>query len=126
MKQTHVHDVLRQRLLTRAGLVELPKAKHSLTDLAKTEWSPVFEQLMRNRLIMGALRYGLLANKKAKQAKRWDLVGAVRSKVASYESTGNTEFLVDAANYLLLVFECDPHPNKHFLATDDTDHCKTK
>lgn len=125
-KVTHVHDMLRARLHLRAGLAERPKAKYSLKSLEKTEWSPEFEQLMRNRLVMGALRYGLLADKKIK-GKKWDLIEPIRKKVELYEETGNTEYLVDAANYCLLAFECDNHPLKHFKALDDHhDHCKRR
>ncbi len=55
------HDILRQRLLTQAGLVDRPAPKFTLDELAASEWSPEFERLMRNRLIMGALRYGRTA-----------------------------------------------------------------
>lgn len=47
---------MRLRLLTKAGLVDPPTPKYRLADLERTEWSDSFEQLMRNRLLMGALR----------------------------------------------------------------------
>lgn len=122
----HVHDILRERLHKRAGLTEPAKAKFNLLALEVSEWSPQFEKLMRNRLIMGALRYGTLAEKKVK-GKKWDLVEPIRKKIELYEQTGNTEYLVDAANYCMLTFECDNHPNKHFKALDDHhDHCKPR
>lgn len=126
------HDILRERLLAAAGLSEPRKSKFSVSDLPaleESEWSHEFERLMRNRLLMGALRYGTFAEKrdKAKRGKHWDLLGALRKKAEGYEATGNTEYLVDAANYCLLAFELDPHPSKHFRALDDhTDHCKMK
>lgn len=120
----HTHDLLRDRLLTRAGLFEPPRPKYRLADLIVSEWSTEFEMAMRNRMLMGALRYGLLADKK-KRGHQWDLVGAIQRKIEMYEATGNTEYLVDAANYCLLEFECGVHPNKHFHALDDhTDHCQ--
>jgi hypothetical protein len=120
----HVHDVLRDRLLRRAGLVTPPPARYRLADLEVTEWAPGFERLMRNRLIMGALRYGTLECKR-RGGHRWDLLGAIEKKTALYHATGNTEYLVDIANYCLLEFECGTHPLKHFSATDDTaDHCR--
>ena len=122
----HTHDVLRDRLHKRAGLTEPPKAKFNLMALEVSEWSREFEKLMRARLVMGALRYGTLSEKRIK-GKRWDLIEPIRKKVELYEQTGNTEYLVDAANYCLLAFECDNHPNKHFRALDDHhDHCKRR
>lgn len=94
--------------------------------LQQSEWSPEFERLMRNRLLMGALRYGVLAYKR-KVGRKWDLLGAVKKKIQLYEQTGNTEYMVDIANYCLLEFECGYHPNKHFRALDDHhDHCREK
>lgn len=117
---------MRERLHKAAGLTEPPKPKFRLEDLQQSEWSPEFERLMRNRLVMGAFRYGLLADKRVK-GKKWDLIEPIRAKVELYEQTGNTEYLVDAANYCLLAFECDNHPLKHFKALDDHhDHCKRR
>lgn len=124
-----IHAQLRQRLEHRAGIFSEPKGKFcpaQLSELEKSEWSDEFEKLMRNRMLMGALRYGPMAIKKLKK-KRWDLLGAIRKKIEHYERTGNTEYLVDIANYCLIAFECDDHPKKHFIALDDHhDHCKTK
>jgi hypothetical protein len=122
----NTHDILRQRLLLRAGLAALPKPKHRLEDLVQTEWSPEFEQLMRNRLLMGALRYGTLEHKR-KVGSKWDLMGAVKKKIALYDETGNLEYLVDISNYCLLEFECGAHPKRHFHALDNHhDHCQRK
>lgn len=123
----HIHDIIRDRLERIFPVVrDANYLNKRLTELEKSEWSPEFEKLMRNRLLMGALRYGLLADKKKGHVK-WNLLGALTAKIENYEKTGNTEYLVDAANYCLLAFECDDHPTKHFKALDDhTDHCKVK
>lgn len=55
-----VHGLLRQRLEASAGIMDRPQRVLRLTDLERSEWSPRFERLMRNRLVMGALRYGLI------------------------------------------------------------------
>lgn len=129
MKTDSVHDHLRMRLLSRAGIFDAPRGgfrPDELRALESSEWSSEFERLMRNRMLMGALRYGRMSIKKLKKT-RWDLLGAVRIKIMQYEETGNTEYLVDIANYCLIAFECDDHPSKHFNALDDhRDHCKTK
>ena len=38
-----------------------------------------------------------------------------------YNSTGNTEYLVDASNYLMFEFMYPQHPKAHFKATDSKD-----
>lgn len=122
----HTHDTLRDRLLAKAGLSPLPKAKYRLEDLERTEWSPRFERLMRNRMLMGALRYGPMEHER-KVGSKWDLVGAMEKKIALYRQTGNTEYLVDLANYCLLEFELGHHPTKHWAALDNHhDHCRLK
>lgn len=119
-------ELMRDRLQIRAGIHDrhVPEG-YDLATLQKTEWSTEFEQYMRNRLIMGAFRYGLMAEKKKRN--KYNLLGTVRSKIKKYVETGNKEYLVDIANYCLLEFECNDHPNAHFHALDDHhDHCKLK
>lgn len=118
---------MRERLYCRAGLFDPPEHRLDLESLEKTEWSPTFERLMRNRLLMGALRYGTMAHKRKAMKSKWDLIGAIKKKVELYDKTGNTEYLVDMANYCLLAYEFDGHPLKHFHALDDHhEHCKLK
>lgn len=112
---TPIHDIMRERLLRKAGLGEVVKPKFTLDGLERSEWSPTFERLMRNRLIMGALRYGLLHDP---NKRRWDRVGSIRKRLEGYAATGNTEFLVDIANLCLLEFEEGVHPLKHFRGVD--------
>jgi hypothetical protein len=64
-------------------------------------WSEEFIQLMRNRLVMGAFRYGLMAEQ---DYSKFDTLSAARNKLELYEKTLNLEFLVDAANNCLLTF----------------------
>ena len=108
-----------------AGLPPAPVIRRlpPLEELRQTEWCPEFEALMRNRLIMGAFRYATMEEKKRTGAKRWDMLGTLKKKADLYEETGNTEVLVDIANYALLAFMFDAHPKRHFSATDDQDHC---
>lgn len=121
-------EVIRARLLHTAGIDTKALARANLARLEQTEWSTKFERYMRARLVMGALRYGTLAeNDKPGNQDRWDVKTAIDKKVEAYEATGNTEHLVDAANYLMLVFIRDPHPNKHFAASDaESFHCPQK
>jgi hypothetical protein len=96
-------------------------------DLAKTEWSPEFEELMRNRLVMGALRYGRL---KAPCKKNWDRIPSIKRRLDEYVKTGNLEMLVDCANLCLLTYCEDKHPTRHWPSADEeesaTEHVKEK
>ena len=111
-----VFEHLRTRLLSRAGLVDTrPAAKYRLEDLERSEWHAGFERLMRNRLIMGALRYGVLG---APGKPQYDRVASMEKRLRKYRETGNMELLVDVANLCLCEFAECHHPNKHFEAVD--------
>lgn len=115
-----VHDVLRDRLLRRAGLEEFEVCEAlDFEKLKQSEWSPQFEELMRNRLLMGALRYGLMHSKGKPD---YDRLAGARKRLQQYEETGNLECLVDVANMALLEFEEGRHPNRHWDAING-DHC---
>lgn len=111
---------MRERLLAYAGIFERPATLLTLTQLEQSEWSPKFESLMRNRMMMGGLRYGLLERK---GNKNYNYLADVERRVKAYRNTGNTEHLVDVANLCLLAFEFDRHPTKHFESADDGVHC---
>src|SRR5208283_5212397 len=66
-----------------------------LETLRETEWSPTFERLMRNRLIMGSFRYLRLGDPRKPP---YDCIAGIRKRLDNYEATGNLEMLVDSAN----------------------------
>lgn len=114
---TKLHRIIRKRLHERAGLP--PCDGRSLDDLRRSEWSPEFERLMRNRLVMGAMRYGLLNDP---DKEPWNRAAGIWKRLNEYRATGNTECLVDIANLALLEFEEGQHPQKHFAAAGDGNH----
>lgn len=114
--QQSSHDVIRQRLLHQRGL-DFPEPKCKIEDLEKSQWSDEFETKMRNRLIMGALRYGILGDP-AKPT--YDNTSSIIKRANLYVETGNLEHLVDIANLCLVEFIDGKHPNRHFHSADDT------
>jgi hypothetical protein len=87
------------------------------------QWSPRFEQLMRNRLVMGAFRYGLLGDPNKPQ---YDRVKEIHRRIDKYVETGNLELLVDVANMALMEFEEGTRPKRHLNAVDDGEHAEAK
>lgn len=73
----------------------------SLESLRRSEWSPDFENLMRERLIQGAFRYGLL---KASGKPDYDRTKSIEKRLALYRQDRNKEHLVDIANLCLCEF----------------------
>lgn len=90
-----------------------------LGSLRATEWSREFEDLMRNRLIMGRFRY---APMRSPEKGAYDNVGSAQKRLRLYLETGNVEHLVDVANLCLIEFEHGNHPERHFAASDDGEH----
>lgn len=95
--------------------------KPDLESLQRTEWSERFVTHMKNRLIMGGIRYGLLHGCKKKQ---FDRIASIKERLEAYTLDGNMEHLVDAANLCLLEFEEGNQPNRHFTPLDDIKHVK--
>ena len=117
---------LRQLWRRSAGLSEEAPAEKkmpSLDSLRGSEWSERFEELMRNRMVMGAFRYGLMQEKRLTE---WDYLRYLKAKVEEYRQTGNLECLVDVGNLAMLEFEFGEHPKRHFAAADDGVHCEVK
>lgn len=114
-----VADHIRAHALTAVGYVErLPPP----AELAVTEWSAEFEQLMRNRMLMGAFRYGRFGEHAEAGGSPHDNCASIEKHVALYRTTGNTEHLVDVANLAMKEFCVGVHPLKHFAALDDAAH----
>ena len=105
----------------KCGLEEKDPQLPGYEELARDEWSPEFEKLMRNRMIMGAIWYGRL---NAKGKPQYDRVEYMRTKLSLYEETGNLECLVDVAVLAVDEFEEGNHPLKHFGAEDGKIHAK--
>lgn len=93
--------------------------RYTYEQLIQTEWSQLFESLMRNRLIMGALRYGVIGEPGKPHYNR---IASIQKRIALYSETGNMEHLVDVANEALLEFACPYRPGAHWIAQDDSSY----
>lgn len=117
-----VTEHIRESLLLKAGLTDPPPVRYTLEELYDTQWSEEFEQLMRNRLVMGALRYGTFKEQR-KQNKRYNTMGSCIKRLNLYLKTGNQEHLVDTANLCMVEYVngyC--HKSPWFKAVDDGGH----
>ena len=120
-----MHDAIREHIVKGYTKAAVCKGKQvSFKALLKSEWSPRFEQLMRNRLIQGCFRYGAFAEKRKKF--NYDTATEAITRIERYQKDGNVEHLVDAANMCLLEFEFGKHPKKHFKAVDDGKHAQER
>jgi len=95
--------------------------KVDLDELRRAQWCDEFDELRRNRMVLGTLRYG---DYKAPNAPKYDRVGSAIKRLQRYQETGNTEFLVDTANMCMIEFDRPHHPKAHFHAVDDGEHAE--
>ena len=87
------------------------------------DYSERFDELRKNRVEVSYYKYGPASKNFGEH-----LVNALETMkmcVEKYEKTGNTEYLVDAANYLMFEFTYPKHPNAHFKATDSNESAGT-
>jgi hypothetical protein len=108
-----ITEHVRDHLLVQAGVFEPVQT----VDL-ESEWSDRFEQLMRNRMKMGSIRYGPFRQSQAAPSVR---VSSMQKRMRRYMETGNTECLVDIANLCLIEFCTTRHHKAHFAPIDGDD-----
>lgn len=96
-----------------------PMKKINFESLKKSEWCKEFETLMRNRLLMGAFRYGEM---NSPNKPKYDRINSIIKRLELYQKNGNDEHLVDVANIAMMEFIEGDHPKKHFKSIDDGIH----
>lgn len=101
-------------------LMFTPRRMPDLPELFLSEWSPEFELLMRNRLIVGAFRYGRLNESNKPQ---YDRISGIIRHARQFEKDRNKEHLIDIANIALCEFV---EGKGHFKSVDDGFHVKKK
>ena len=84
----------------------------------KPQWSEEFFRMMRNRMEMSSMKYGDIRDA---YPRKVDALDNMRKRVQKYRETGNTEWLVDAANFLMIEFMLPSLPGAHFRATDSAE-----
>lgn len=83
--------------------------------IPETEFSQQFVQGMYDRMATSYFKYGPLA--KGFPAPM-DAIGSLRLHLEKYAQDGNTEHLIDAANYAMIEFLRPRHPGAQFIPTD--------
>jgi hypothetical protein len=83
--------------------------------MTPTEFSEKFVEGMRNRMEVSFHKYGPI---KDAYPHKVDAIKSLKIRLDKYEATGNTEYLIDAANFAMIEFMLPAHPEAHFEATD--------
>lgn len=80
-----------------------------------SEFSAEFVRGMANRMAMSFFKYGKVADA---YPHRVDALRSMQVRLDKYQATGNTEYLIDAANFLMIEFMHPKHPEAHFTPED--------
>lgn len=83
-----------------------------------SEFSELFVQGMRDRMAVSLHKYGPI---KGAYPHKVNALESLRIRLDKYTETGNTEFLIDAANFAMIEFMLPAHPAAHFKATDSNE-----
>lgn len=80
-----------------------------------TEYSTRFDKLRQEAIFVSYHKYG--SSKENFQKGMVDAIGSLKKNLKKFEETGNTEYLVDVANYAMFRFMY-PQGNESYRPTD--------
>lgn len=83
------------------------------------DYSERFDDLRKNRVHVSHYKYGRAS--KNFRTGNVDALATMERCIQKYKDTGNTEYLVDAANYCMFEFMFPQVPGAHFRATDSSE-----
>lgn len=84
-------------------------------EILDREYSSVFDEHRKNAILTSYHKYG--PSKENFQKGMVDAIGSLKKNLAKFEETGNTEYLVDVANYAMFRFMY-PQGNESYRPTD--------
>jgi len=80
-----------------------------------SEYSLDFIKGMLDRMAVSFHKYGAV---KDAYPHKVNALESMRARIDKYYETGNTEWLMDAANFMMIEFMCPSHPQAFFRATE--------
>lgn len=72
---------------------------------------------MRDRMAMSYFKYGAVRDA---YPSKVNAIESLRMRVERYLDDGNTEWLIDAANFAMIEFMCPSRLGAHFAPTDSS------
>lgn len=84
----------------------------------KSEVSREFLQGMADRMAVSFHKYGPIVQAYPADV---DAIRSLQQRLEKYAETGNTEFLMDVANFAMIEFMLPRHPAAHYRPTDSNE-----
>lgn len=88
-------------------------------EIMQREYSEEFDQLRKNRVLVSFHKYGPAAVNFGQKCV--SALGSLEKCLDKYKESGNTEYLCDAANYLMFEYMFPQHDKAHFRSTDSNE-----
>jgi hypothetical protein len=86
------------------------------------EYSTEFDKLRKSRIEVSFYKYGAARDNFG--SGRVDAIGSLELCLDKFKKTGNTEYLLDVANYAMFRYMF-PLPGEYFKATDSSESAGT-
>ena len=93
-----------------------------MSNILNVEYSFEFDKLRQNRVEVSFFKYGPARDNFG--AGRVDAIGSLELCLDKFKKTGNTEYLLDVANYAMFRYMY-PMPGEYFKPTDSKDSAGT-
>jgi len=90
-----------------------PERMEVSLSIIRGEVSPEFVKGMADRMSVSFHKYGAV-----KDATGLDPIRNLEERLALFKETGNGEWLMDAANFAMIAFMTEDHPEFHYRPTD--------
>lgn len=84
-------------------------------DILKTDYSLQFDEKRKALVVQSHYKYGRAGRNFA--TGNVDAIGSLEKCLAKFKETGNTEYLLDVANYAMFRYMC-PQSGEYFKHTD--------
>ena len=73
-------------------------------DILKTEYSYDFDEKRKNSMVTSYYKYGAMSENYGGKEKNVDAIASLKKRLELYEQTGNTDYLVDVANFEMIEY----------------------
>lgn len=86
-------------------------------EILKRDWSNEFVKKMQNAIETSHYKYGWMSNTYPELAQAYK---CIRERLELYETTHNTEYLVDIANFAMIEFRFPAFDDAKYIPTDSS------
>ena len=95
------------------------KFMSNVEEILKSEYSKKFDEIRKASMVQSFFKYG--PARKNYINGNCNALASMENCIKKYQDTGNTEYLTDAANYLMLEFMYPQHEKAHYKRTGSDD-----